>query len=175
MADTNPTPLPYPMINGYRWDYSAVTYTAGGVPLPGVISVDYAEELKKGEIYANGSPQKIGETIGQLKLTLSFDMLAEEYENFIIALCQLNGTPGSGYKTVRWDLGVAKQDGSGLTLGPLYRDVCRGVSINKDSSSFKVPGLEGLVQKVECSYFYLVRNGQVALTVNPANALMTLG
>jgi hypothetical protein len=175
MANTNATPLQYPLINGYRWDYSAITYAAGGVPLPGVVGVDYAEELKKGEIYANGSPQKIGETLGQLKPTLSFDILAEEYENFIIALCALNGTPGSGYKTVRWDLGIAKQDGSGLTPGPLYKDLCRGVSINKDSSSFKVPGLEGLVQKVECSFFYLYRNGQLALTVNPANTLMTEG
>jgi hypothetical protein len=171
---TNPTPIPNPLINGYRWDFSALTFTASGAPLPGILDIDYAEELKKGEIYANGTPQKLGETVGQYKPSLSFTILALELENLLTAICAINGTPGSGYMLARFDVRVAKQDGSGLNLGPLYVDLCRGVSINKISSSFKT-GQDALAHKIECSNFYLLRNGQSALTVNPANQFMTLG
>lgn len=171
---TNPLPIPAPLINGYRWDWSAITFTASGAPLPGLQDISYDEELTKGEVYANGSPQKIGETVGQYKSTASFTILALELENLLLALCAINGTPGSGYGTVRWDLRVAKQDGSGITLGPLYVDLLRGVSIKKIGSSFK-NGQDALVHKIDLSPFYLLRNGQSMLTVNTANSFMTLG
>lgn len=180
MPLTNPTPIPFPLINGYRWNWSSCTFTASGVPLPGLQEINYAEELKKGIVRANGTPQIIGFTLGEYNCTLDFTILALELENLLAALTTLNGTPGgggvigSGYGTIRWDLGVSKQDGSGLTPGPFFKDVCRGVAIDKIGSAFK-NGQDALVQKIECSYSYLIRNGQVMIPVNPANSLMTLG
>jgi hypothetical protein len=138
------------------------------------VSIDYAQELKAGEVYANGSPQKIGATRGQLKPTASFDILAEEYENLILALCLLNGTPLSGYMEVRADLQVAKQDGQGINLGPLFVDTLRGVKLNKISKGYKL-GVEGLLTKCECDLFYILENGQAPDTINPNAPKFTIG
>jgi hypothetical protein len=173
MTITNPQRLSYPLINGRRWDFSSVTFVADGTPMPGIVSIDFSNELKGGEVYAN-SPQKLGSTRGQYKPTLSFDLLAEEYENFIFALCALNGTPGSGYMEVRWDLQVQKQDGRGLDLGPLYTDLCRGVKLDKVTKGYK-SGVEGLVTKCECDVFYILENGQSPLTVNVASPKFVIG
>lgn len=171
---TFPLPIASPLVNGYRWDFSSITFNASGVPLPGLQSIDYGQEQKKGDVYANGSPQKIGQTVGQNKPSLSFDILALEYEALIFNLCALNGTPGSGYMTVRWDLRIDKQDGSGLTVGQVFTDICHGVSLDKISKGYKM-GPEGLLTKCECSLIYLEENAQVALTVNPATQFMVLG
>lgn len=169
MPITNPQPILYPFVNGRRWDFSAVTFAANGAPFPGLSSIDYGQELKPGEVYANGSPQIQGMTRGQLKPKLSADVLAEEYENLIIALCALNGTPDSGYMEVRWDLQIAKQDGVGEFTGPLYVDLCRGVKIDNVQKSYK-SGPEGLLTKIECSLFYILENGQAPVTINPGAA-----
>lgn len=174
MGITNPQPILYPLVNGVRWDFSSVTFAANGVPLPGLVSVDYSQELKAGEVYANGSPQMQGATRGQLKPTFAFDILAEEYENFIFALCALNGTPGSGYMEVRWDCQIAKQDGIGLNLGPLYIDTARSVKLDKVTKGYK-SGPEGLQTKCECSLFYILENGQVPVGINPGAAGLSPG
>lgn len=160
----NPQPIQYPFIGGYRYDFSSVTFTANGAPLPGIQAIDYGNELKSGEIFSNGTPQKVGATRGQLKPFFTFDILALEYENLITALCLLNGTPGSGYMEVRWDVQVMKQDGQGLNLGPLYVDVVRGAKLEKVTKGYKV-GQEGLITKCECSCFYVIENGQVPVGI----------
>lgn len=163
---TNPQPILYPNINGRRWDWSSITFLLGGTPLPGLQSIDYSQELKAGEVYGSGTPQLLGATRGQLKCTLSFDILAEEYENLIFALCALNGTPGSGYMEVRFDIQVAKQDGQGLFQGPLYVDIIRGAKLDKVSKGYKV-GPEGLMTKVESAApFYILENGQAPIAFN---------
>lgn len=171
---TNPQPLTYPAINSRRWDFSSVTFTATGVALPGIVSIDYSHELKGSAVYAAGSPQKLGTTRGQYTASCSLDILAEEYENFIFALCELNGTPGSGYGEVRWNLAVAKQDGQGLNLGPLYVDEIRGCKIDKPSKGYK-SGPEGLLTKLDLDVMYILENGQSLVTINPASPQFNLG
>lgn len=171
---TNPQPLLYPNINGKRWDFSSLKFAANGSPLPGITSADYGNELAGADVYANGSAQKIGATRGQLKSNLSFDILAEEYENLIFALCVLNETPGSGYMEVRWDLEIQKQDGQGANQGPLFTDICRGAKLKKVAKGYKV-GPEGLMTKCECDVFYVIENGQVPVGINPADPRFTLG
>lgn len=170
---TNPQVLTYPLINGRRWDFSSISFVANGAPLPGIVSVDFSQELKGAEIYAN-SPQKLGTTRGQLKSTASADMLAEEYENFIFALCALNGTPGSGFMEVRFDVLIQKQDGQGLTQGPLYADRWRGAKLDKVSKGYK-SGPEGLLTKLDFDVMYIVENDQYAVTINPAAPRFTPG
>lgn len=171
---TKPQPLSYPLVSQRRWDYSSVTFTATGVPLPGIVSIDWSHELKGAPVYGAGTPQKLGTTRGQYVPTCSIDILAEEYENFIFALCALNGTPGSGYGEIRWDLTVAKQDGQGLTLGPLYVDEIRGAKIDKVSKAYKT-GPEGLVTKLDLDVMYILENGQSMVAINPAAPKFTLG
>ena len=171
---TNPQPILYPNVPGRRWDYSSVTFTATGVPVPGIVSIAYSHELKGSAVYAAGSPQKLGTTRGQYTPSCSLDILAEEYENFIFALCALNGTPGSGYGEVRWNLSVAKQDGQGLTLGPLYVDEIRGCKIDKVTKGYKT-GPEGLLTKLDLDVMYILENGQSLVTINPASPQFNLG
>lgn len=171
---TNPQPILYPLVNGYRHDFSSVTFNANGQPLAGLVSIDYGHELKPGEVYSNGSPQLQGATRGQYKTNLSLELLAQEYDNFIFALCALNGTPGSGYLEVRFDLQVLRQDGLGLNQGPLYRDLCRGVKLVKPAKSWKT-GPEALTVKCECHMMYLLENGQSPVTLNPSAPKFVLG
>jgi hypothetical protein len=171
---TNPQPILYPLVNNRRWDFTSVSFVLSGAPLPGLVAIDYSQELKAGEIYANGSAQKIGATRGQLKPAASFDILAEEYENLVLALCLLNGTPGSGHMEVRWDLQVAKQDGQGLNLGPLFVDTLRGCKLNKVSKGYKT-GPEGLLTKCELDLFYILENGNAPIAINTANSQFVVG
>src|SRR5712664_3407563 len=105
-------PITYPLIGGLRYDFTAISFFANGTPIVGITKLDYDQELAPTDVYAT-MPQKIGATRGQLKPTATMTMLQLEYELFIVALCALNGTPGSGYMEVRWDMQVLYQDGAG--------------------------------------------------------------
>jgi hypothetical protein len=158
----------YPLVNGIRYDFSAIQLLASGVPLPGVNAINYSQELKGGEIRQN-SPQLLGMTRGQLKCTASLDIYEDEYQNLLIAVCALNGTPGSGFMEARFDVQVLKQDGTGLNIGPLYADVIKGFKIGKVDHAYK-SGPEGLLTKVESDQpFYIIENGQLPIGINPSN------
>ena len=70
---------------------------------------------------------------------------------------------------VRFNLDIAKQDGQGLTTGPLYVDQARGVKLTKVSKGYKT-GPEGLLTKCDCDVIYILENGQSPVTVNPGQA-----
>jgi hypothetical protein len=164
-ASSNPISMPVPLVNGYRWSYSAITFLVSGAPVL-LQSIDYWQEVKATPVYGNGARHILGYAAGQIKAGCSFDILAEEYENLILALCQINLTPGSGFMDVPFDLKVAKQDGTGMNAGPMFTDVLRGTKLDKVSKGYKL-GDGGLVNKCECSLLYIEQNGQLPIGTAP--------
>jgi hypothetical protein len=158
-------PLQYPQINGVRYEWTSITFAANGQPIVGIQELNYDHELKPGEVYGTLA-QKIGATRGQYKATASFTILELEYQALITALCALNGTPGSGYLEVRFDIQVQKQDGVGSYQGPLITDLLRGCKLVKPSAAYK-KGPDELVRKCDLDLFYIVENGQLPIGVSP--------
>lgn len=162
-------PLIYPLINGIRYDYSAITFLANGLPIVGITEINYSQELAPGEVYGT-LPQKIGETRGQLKPEASFSILQFEFDNLLEQLCILNGTPGSGFMEARFDISVAFQASSNGIPGPFIQDVLRGCKMKKSDHAYKA-GPDAIVEKVDLSLFYILKNGRAPLgvtTVPPA-------
>jgi hypothetical protein len=163
-----PFPIPYPLLNGNRYSFSSIGFLASGQEIVGVTSIDYDQELKPGDVYGT-SPQLIGATKGQLKVTASLMMLQWEYENFITALCALNGTPGSGYMEARFDYVVQFQDGVGANQGPLFTHILRGCKIAKETDGYKV-GPEANATKIELHHFYTIKSGNLPMVVTGTSA-----
>lgn len=161
MAFTPPYSISNPLINGTRYDYSAISFVANGQPIVGVTEIDYSNGVEPGEVFGT-LPQKIGETRGQLKPEASFTILFLEYQNLIAQLCVLNGTSGSGYMEARFDIGIQYQ----ISTGPLIQDVIRGARLKKASRSFK-QGNEALAIKCDLSCFYVIENGLYPLGITP--------
>lgn len=162
-----PNPILYPNINGVRYNFSSITFLASGLPVPGIVSIDYSQELKGSLVYGT-LPQPIGRTRGQLKPECKFTMLQLEYANYIELLCALNGTPKSGYLEVAHDILVQYQDGSGPTLGPLITDLIRGFKLEKPGHSRKA-GPDANVVDCEGTPMYIIENGNAPLAINPAS------
>lgn len=163
-----PTPIIYPQVNGVRYNFSAITFRApGGVPIPGIVAIDYSQELKGSLVY--GTPkQPIGRTPGQLKAECKFTMLQLEYENYIEALCLLNGTPASGFLEVAHDIVVQYQDGFGANLGPLITDVIRGFKLEKPGHARKA-GPDANVVDCEGTPMYILENGKAPIGIDPSS------
>lgn len=89
-------------------------------------------------------------------------MFELEYNALITQLCALNGTPGSGFMEVRFDIQVQKQDGFGSTQGILITDILRGCKLVKADRADKV-GPEALQVKCELDLFYILENGQLPI------------
>jgi hypothetical protein len=157
-------PVFYPLVNGNRWSFASITFYANGIPIPGVTEINYGQELAPGELYGT-NPQKLGETVGQLKPTASFTIYELEYYNLINALCALaasqgTGAPNSGYMQAHFDILVQKQE----NFGPIAQDVLRGCKFKKAERGYK-SGPDGLMTKIELSLFYIQENGNIPLSV----------
>lgn len=161
---TLPQPA-YPQINGARCDYSCLTFLANGAPIPGVLEVNYGQELKGNAVY--GTPiQPIGYTPGQLKPKADFTILQLEWNLLLPILATLaSGNAGSGYMQARFDIQVQYQ----LPQSPaMIVDILRGCKIvNHDMSNKSGP--EALMEKVELELFYVLKNGIAPVVIGPQN------
>lgn len=162
-----PPSLLYPYVNGVRYNYSAITFRASGLAIPGIVAIDYSQELKGQLVY--GTPkQPIGRTPGQLKAECKFTMLQLEYELYIEQLCILNGTPGSGFLEVPHDIIVSYQDGFGANIGPLIVDTIRGFKLEKPGHSRKA-GPDANVVDCEGTPMFILENGKAPIGINPSS------
>lgn len=165
-------PVLYPLINGTRYNFSSITFAMTGLVIPGIVAIDYSQELKGSLVYGT-LPQPLGRTRGQLKPECKFTILQLEYANYIEALCTLNGTPKSGYLEVAHDIIVSYQDGFGPTQGPLIVDLIRGFKLEKPGHSRKA-GPDANVVDCEGTPMYIMENGNLPLgiTGNPTTGFI---
>lgn len=145
---------PYPLINGHRFDWSAVQITIDGIPYTGVKSCSYKQTLTPGVVRGTRA-QKTGRTRGQHESDGSFEFYKEDYQNIILAL-SANGT--RGYMEVAFTAIVQYQT-SALAV---VTDTLAGCRLTSEEDS---PGesSDALVVKCDVDIMYVLRNGLTAL------------
>ena len=151
--------LNYPTINGQRYSFASCRFLTAGLPSVGITSVTFDQDLEPGQVYSILA-QKIGRTKGQLKPTASFEMLEAEYMQMIPALCEIAGTPGSGWMEAVFDMLIQYSE----NWSPMHMVFLRGCRIKKETATWKA-GSEALFTKVDLDLFYYMRDGQAPLSV----------
>lgn len=151
--------IPYPLINGNRFDFSSVELRLGNPStlfVGGVKEVTYSDSLEPGELRGNHA-QLIGRTRGQYSAEASLTMFKQEFQQLVALL-------GAGYMEVSFDTVVSfSEQGSAVIT-----DVLSGCRIKKAEDSGSEGG-DPLTVKVDLHVMALIRNG-----VPPLNPLRML-
>lgn len=110
-------PIPYPLINGFRYDFSSVILTVDGIPFNGVKEITYKNTLKPGIVRGNRA-QKIGRTRGTLDSEGSITLYKAEFTRLIeqLALKGAQTMGGAGYMEVSFDISVSYAEFGGPTI-----------------------------------------------------------
>lgn len=148
-----PLPIPYPLINGHRFDWTSVVCTIDGIPYTGIKSITYKQALTPGIVRGTRS-QPTGRTRGQYEPEGSFEMYKEDYQLLIAAL-SLNGV--RGYMEVAFPILV--QYSSGLSV---VSDLLAGCRLSSDEDS-GAEGSDAMVVSCDLSIMYVLRDGLSAL------------
>lgn len=107
------TPIPYPLINGVRHDWSSIEFKVAGQIVLGCKAINYSR--KRTRAYAEGfSPDPLGKTRGRNAYTADIELYLAEF-NQLQALLQaqaapLGGVNGSGYGDVFFSVTVMYQE-----------------------------------------------------------------
>lgn len=147
-----PLPVPTPLVNGNRYDYSALSIFIDGVMLLGqeIVSIDYKHGLKPEKVYGS-SPSALGRTRGRYDPDGSMEINKEAYPRLVASL---SADPSFGYMEKPFLIEVSYQD----VNGPLITDTLIGCRIEEDSDSHKSGG-ENLTVRVTLNILKVLRDG----------------
>lgn len=138
-------PIPYPLINGVRFDWSSVEIKAAGRLFDGVKGLDYSQTLEPGKARGNRA-QVVGSTRGVLDADGKITLYRLEFDALIAHLVATGG--GRGFMEVMFDINASYAD----INQPTTNDVLKGVRIKKHSHT----GTEGGDPlAVECELFVM--------------------
>lgn len=140
----------YPLINGYRQDWSSVKAKLGGANLTGIKEITYSHTIDRGEVRGQG-PQIMGYTRGEYKAEGSITFLKEEYDDLVVKL-------GDGYMEAIFDISVSY----GATGGPVSTDQLVGCRLGKAEKS-PSQGTDGLEVSCDLHILYIIENGKKPL------------
>jgi hypothetical protein len=121
-------PVPYPLINGLRYDFSSVEITAGARLFNGVKSIKFSQTLEPGKVRGNRS-QVLGRTRGPLDSDGSLELYRLEFQDLISVLATLR--PGVGFMEAAFDITVTYSEAG----TPVIQDVLQGCRIKKHENS----------------------------------------
>ncbi len=138
--------LAYPQINGNRYSFSSIEMDLLGLTFKGFTAISYTQALEPGEIRGN-SPQLLGLTMGELKVSGNIDLFEEEDALLI-------QTMGDGFLTQTFPITVTFADIQADTRS----DVIVGARFKGGARSFQ-KGTDGLVIKRDFIGFYIIENG----------------
>ena len=118
-------PIPIPLINGNRYDFSSIVFHINGDIVVGVKEIAYKNTRDRGEVRGT-SPQKIARTRGQLKSEGSATLYRAEFDDLLDKLGD-----GDGYMEIEFPITVSyANDGQ-----PLVTDTLVGCTITEDDHS----------------------------------------
>jgi hypothetical protein len=156
--------LAVPIINGRRYDYTAIDILIDGLPVLGRApsSISYDHSLKPG-IVKGGSPLPLGLTRGDYEASATIEMPKEEADTFRTLLAATSAGAGSagGYMEARFEMTVAFAE----LGGPMQIDHLNGCRVTHDSESHSKGG-DGLTVKFELFVQYIIKNGKMPLGVD---------
>lgn len=121
----------YPQVNGHRFSHSSLEIKWGGIPVLGVKSLDYSDELTPGELRGT-APQIIGRTRGIQKATASIELFRLEWE----ILRARMGIGGVGYGETAQDIQVIMFEfGAQPVMDTIYAPRVMKVALTSSSDS----------------------------------------
>ena len=150
-------PIPFPLVQGVRFDHSSLDIKLAGLSFTGVKSLDWKDEMKPGEAYGT-SAQRLGTTRGQYKASGNLEVWKAEALNFEALLIQQY--PGIGLLEIRFPIDITYVMEGGI--GPFTSNLvaCR-ITDRSDSSS---AGSEPHAKKYALDITYVIENGLVPIT-----------
>lgn len=141
----------YPLINGFRHDWSSAEIKLAGTVVRGIKSLSYKPSSEPGEVFGTHA-QKLGRTRGQLKFEASIELYLTEYE-------ELKGSLGDGYLEKSFSI-VAQYSEEGQ---PVVTDELLGCRIKSPDKSFQ-SGSDALTVKLDLDVMLIIENGVKPLT-----------
>ena len=158
-------PIPYPLINGVRYDFSSIEFAIDGVPdiFKGIEECNYSHTLEPKKVRGN-RPQPIGRTRGEYTAEGDISMPKSEYAALIQALATKGAPFDQGFLEVNFDLMISYNE---LDEPPVL-DVLVGCRIKKPATTSKSGG-DAIMVKVELDVMWLDENG--LLPVQPSKFL----
>lgn len=149
--------IPYPLVNGVRYDHSSLDVKLAGISYLGVKSLDWNDGLEPGKGYGTAA-QKLFRTRGQYDASGSLELWAAESINFEAAQIQANS--GVGFYEIVFPIDVTYVTEGGQ---PPFTTNLVGVRIKKRSESSSASS-EALSTKYDLDVMYIIRNGVLPIT-----------
>lgn len=149
--------LPYPLIQGSRYDHSSLDVKLAGNSYLGVKSLDWNDALEPGKGYGTGA-QKLFRTRGQYDASGSLELWTAESVNF--EQSQIAANSGVGFYEIVFPIDITYVAEGGLA--PMTTNLI-GVRIKKRSESSSA-GSEPLSTKYDLDIMYIIRNGVTPIT-----------
>lgn len=150
-------PIPYPLINGFRHDWSSIELKIDNQLIKGFTEVKYQDSLKGAFVYG-AHPQPVGETRGVYEASGSITLLLAE-------ATKLTKLLSPGFKEKRFPFSVSYSESWYDTI----TDQIIGARIT-DSDGGATQGPDGLVKTFPLSVLYVIWNGDYSL-VNQLNGI----
>ena len=151
-------PIPYPMIQGVRFDHSSCDIKLAAVSFLGVKSIDWKDEKKPGKVYGT-SAQKLGRTRGIYDASGNLELWYAEALNFEALLVQL--FPNVGLFEIVFPIDVTRVAEGGI--GPFTTNLV-GAMITDRSDQTAQGGNEPHSKKYALDLMYIIENGVPPIT-----------
>ena len=136
-----------PLINGKRHAFASIKLKVNGKDRKGVKSIDYDDELDRGEMRGTGS-ELLGTTEGDYKCTGSITFFKKEFDLFLADL-------GNGYYQQPFDVVVFRESDPGDGIS---KDELIGCFLKKSASSDQ-SGSDPTEVKCDIHISRIIRNG----------------
>lgn len=142
-----PEPMQYPMINGFRYDFSCIELRMKNKRRRGFTDINYTTSREHGDVEADGE-EKIGVTPGRVRDEASVTMLKEEADALI-------AENGDRFGTKPFDIVVSYSSDSGN-----HTDTLRGCRIKSVGNAHQAGGNGGLVVPIQLNVMQILINGK---------------
>jgi hypothetical protein len=135
-----------PTINGYAYDYSAISISVAGISFSGINSISYSDGVERTKIYGTG-PKPMGVTRGQYSAEGSMEFYKHEWDRFASSIKNI-------YDVI-FDVTVTyKTPGQQINFDKLVQ--CRIDKVENSGSA----GSDGLMVPVTLNVMDIIRNGK---------------
>lgn len=148
-----PTP-PYPLVNGFRFDWSSAVVKFGGALFYGVKSITYKHSVDPGKVRGNRA-QVVGVTRGEYNAEGSVELYKSEYDELTTALAM----KGRGFFGQFFETSVSYSEAPDM---PVITDLLHGCRLISAENSHS-EGSDALVVRCDLLIMSIAENGKSPL------------
>lgn len=140
-------PLAYPLINGFRYDFSCIELRMKNKRRRGFTDINYTTSREHGDVEADGE-EKIGRTAGRVRDEASVTMLKAEADDLFAEL-------GDGFGKKSFDIIASYSDDSRT-----HTDALRGCCIKSVGNAHQAGGSGPLVVQIGLNVMQILIDGK---------------